>query len=285
MSRKKTSPFEDLADLVATLPWWAGVVLAVASYLVLHSLTAQPGPIAAQPGHVGAAVIQTYIRALAFVGQYAVPLVCLTGAAVSAWRRHARRRLLHSVAGNKASVVDGLSWQEFEQLIGEVFRSKGYRVSETGGGGADGGIDLVLGKDGETHLVQCKQWRALRVGVNVVRELYGVMAAKGAASGFVVTSGSFTDEARGFAEGRNVAQIDGTKLQNLLQQAKQVRRDGAAPPAAAPRSARSESYDRPSCPVCSRSMVRRSAKRGANAGVDFWGCSGYPSCKGTRAVH
>lgn len=36
----------------------------------------------------------------------------------------------------------------------------------------------------------------------------------------------------------------------------------------------------PSCPVCSNSMVKRSAKRGANAGNDFWGCSTYPKCKG-----
>jgi Restriction endonuclease len=47
----------------------------------------------------------------------------------------------------------------------------------------------------ERFLVQCAQWRAFKVGVDVVRELYGVMAAKGAAGGFVVTSGKFTDDA------------------------------------------------------------------------------------------
>lgn len=36
----------------------------------------------------------------------------------------------------------------------------------------------------------------------------------------------------------------------------------------------------PICPLCSKPMVKRSAKRGANAGNEFWGCSGYPSCKG-----
>jgi len=29
-------------------------------------------------------------------------------------------------------------------------------------------------------------------------------------------------------------------------------------------------------------MVRRTAKRGANSGNEFWGCSQYPGCKGTR---
>jgi restriction system protein len=32
-------------------------------------------------------------------------------------------------------------------------------------------------------------------------------------------------------------------------------------------------------------MIRRLAKRGANAGNTFWGCSGYPACKATRAVN
>lgn len=39
----------------------------------------------------------------------------------------------------------------------------------------------------------------------------------------------------------------------------------------------------PSCPRCSSRMVRRTARRGANAGNQFWGCSRYPSCKGTRS--
>ncbi|MDZ4300868.1 MAG: hypothetical protein U1C13_04375 [Pseudomonas sp.] len=29
-------------------------------------------------------------------------------------------------------------------------------------------------------------------------------------------------------------------------------------------------------------MVKRPARRGANAGGEFWGCSHYPKCRGTR---
>jgi Restriction endonuclease len=119
-----------------------------------------------------------------------------------------------------------MSWQQFERLVGEAFRQQGYQVFETGGGGADGGVDLVLTRSGEKHLVQCKQWRAFKVGVDVVRELYGVMAAKGAAGGFVVTSGRFTDEAVAFAQGRNVRLLDGPKLHALLQQARQAPASG-----------------------------------------------------------
>ncbi len=36
----------------------------------------------------------------------------------------------------------------------------------------------------------------------------------------------------------------------------------------------------PNCPKCGRPMVRRTARRGANAGSEFWGCSEYPRCRG-----
>jgi hypothetical protein len=38
------------------------------------------------------------------------------------------------------------------------------------------------------------------------------------------------------------------------------------------------------CPSCGQPMILRTSKRGANAGNQFWGCSTYPACKGTRKV-
>lgn len=38
------------------------------------------------------------------------------------------------------------------------------------------------------------------------------------------------------------------------------------------------------CPQCGKAMVLRTAKTGRNAGNPFWGCSGYPDCKGVVNV-
>ena len=38
------------------------------------------------------------------------------------------------------------------------------------------------------------------------------------------------------------------------------------------------------CPRCGSKMIRRLARRGRNAGHNFWGCSRYPSCRGTRSI-
>jgi restriction system protein len=287
--RKKSGPAEDLVELVAMLPWWAGMTLAMVSYVLLHQVAAQPLTVNAQPGHAGMAV-QGLWKGLATAGQYVLPIICLVAAGVSAWRRKVRQGLVTNVAQSQASdVLDGMSWREFEMLVGEGFRLQGYQVAETGGGGADGGVDLVLtrpGKGGgEKFLVQCKQWRALKVGVDVVRELYGVMAARGATGGFVVTSGRFTDDAISFANGRNVKLVDGPKLVALIRQAKSAAMQPTpSRGAAAIVPLRADAGQMIVCPVCAKSMVRRTAKRGAHAGRDFWGCTGYPDCRGTRPI-
>jgi ATP-dependent DNA helicase RecQ len=40
----------------------------------------------------------------------------------------------------------------------------------------------------------------------------------------------------------------------------------------------------PKCPVCGKPMIERMARRGANAGNHFWGCSDYPHCRGTLDI-
>lgn len=288
--RRKTSAAEGFTELIARMPWWVGVALAVVFYVWLHNVATQPvvAPTPSQP--ISGLLLGAWGRGLATAGQYVLPLLCLAGAGISAWRRRHRRQLVADVAQSPAAdVLEGMTWREFEMLVGEGFRQQGYQVEETGGGGADGGVDLVLSRPSTTGrekvLVQCKQWRAFKVGVDVVRELYGVMAARGAAAGVVVTSGRFTDEAVAFAKGRNVRLVDGSALHQLIRAAKaQAPRPSETPFASRPFNADTQPSTPPACPVCSKSMVRRTAKRGANAGSEFWGCTGYPACRGTRPI-
>lgn len=42
--------------------------------------------------------------------------------------------------------------------------------------------------------------------------------------------------------------------------------------------------DSPNCPKCGLQMVLRTAKCGSNKGNHFWGCSGYPRCRGIRPM-
>jgi restriction system protein len=115
-----------------------------------------------------------------------------------------------------SKAVASMSWRDFERLIGEGFRRLGYAVTGFGGPGPGGVVDLGLMKNGERFLVQCKHWRDSRVGVTVVRELEGVMAAHGAHGGFLVTGGQFTKEALEIADSCKVRLIDGASLDELI---------------------------------------------------------------------
>ena len=42
--------------------------------------------------------------------------------------------------------------------------------------------------------------------------------------------------------------------------------------------------DAPTCPQCGKPMIKRVAKKGINSGREFWSCSDYPACNGTRNV-
>ena len=64
----ETAPFEDLMDLVAMLPWWAGAGLALDLYLLLHSMASPPVVAAPKAGQMGEFVSQIMWQAIATFG-------------------------------------------------------------------------------------------------------------------------------------------------------------------------------------------------------------------------
>ncbi len=321
---KKTSLFEDLFHIASKLPWWLSALIAISSGAYLHSVATAPMPVYSDPQHLQSVLFSTVWRTFATFGQYLVPLIFAGGAIASIVKRRRPRHLLESAATTKGNPLLSITWHEFELLVGEALRRRGYSVRETGKNGPDGGIDLIARKDGETYVVQCKQWRSVQVGVPVVRELYGAMAAEGAVGGFVVTSGTFTKPARDFAAGRNVQLVDGSVLKQWIAEAKKpgpqptvevvpervepaiVEPEAVVPtshalapvpvPVQAPTPTVTQPVTReaepepaalppaPLCPHCRKTMVIRVARTGANAGGNFWGCVAYPKCRGIRAI-
>jgi restriction system protein len=284
--RKKTSPFEDLIFIASRLPWWVSLLIALVAGLYLHSVATSAPPAVIDHKSFGPAIAGQVWRSLALFLQYIVPTAFVFGAVASVFGRAKRRKLMEDVATatKPGKTLDGITWQQFEQLVGEAFRRQGFTVTETGGNGPDGGIDLILRKGSEKHLVQCKQWRSLKVGVAVIREFFGVMAAEGAAGGFVVTSGTFTDEAKTFASGRNIRLVEGAELNRWITASRSTQNK---PPAVTPvpiKPLQPQQAHAPSCPVCKSAMLKRTAKRGTNAGNEFWGCSQYPKCRGVITI-
>jgi len=94
--------------------------------------------------------------------------------------------------------------RKFEELVAELFRNMGYTVELTPRS-RDGGLDIIaidrsdLGS--ALTLIECKRYSASnRVGVEVVRGLYGVVEQQRATRGLIATTSFFTKDAMAFRD-------------------------------------------------------------------------------------
>jgi len=204
MARRKESGIE----VVASMPWQVGIASGLVGYVAIRYgvgwyFSAMDSPFLSRLGR------------LASNGSFA-PLAwifmggCWLAAFSSFLGRVKRRKLFDRQTGRDS--ISQISWREFEMLAGEAFRRQGYSVQENGLGGADGGIDLTLRRDGIKTLVQCKQWRSLKVDVKVAREMYGVLIDEGADALKIVALGEFTPDARRFVQGKPIELIQADAL-------------------------------------------------------------------------
>jgi restriction system protein len=247
---------ESILNQLAVFPWWITLMIAAMTYLMLRFVLPEVS--------FNNQFISAFTQGVSRIAH--LILIPLIAAAVFSLFNQLRKGKMLENQTCLDSIKD-LSWRQFEELVGEVYRRKGYLVLENPSEGVDGGIDLRLRKNGQMTFVQCKHWKSKSVGVKIVRELYGVMTGKKANIGIIVTFGNFTQEAKAFAKGKPIHLIGGNQLVNLISE---VQTNGIA-------SAYPES--KISCPKCGSEMVLRTAKKGKYAGNKFWGCTGFPGCK------
>lgn len=260
-SRK--SLLEQVAEPFGELPPLAGVIAAI--LLVVVGWTA--------PLFVGTSGIVAVSLQFGRWFMWLLAGLILAYTIVGVWRRFIDRRTF-DITDDPAR----LTWSQFERLMAEFYRRQGATVTSRGGPMADGGVDLnVTYPAGERVIVQCKHWKNRQVGVKPLRELWGVMDDERADGAIFVTSGSFTADALAFARGKQLELVDGQKLRGMIADVKRSQAGASVVEPAPTPSA-------PLCPRCGSAMVLRVARRGANAGEQFWGCSTYPKCQGTRPV-
>jgi len=171
----------------------------------------------------------------------------LAGLLIFAWvatqfeageRRRQRRHLLEWT-----TELRHLNAQEFEWLVGEVFRREGWKVRETGRqDGPDGNIDLELTRDGQRMIVQCKRWSSKLVDVHEIREFGGTLLRERLPphAGIFVTLSDFFGQARAEAEETGIIIVDNRDL-----------------------CARIEKVRRPElCDICQRPMILDHSQHG-----------------------
>lgn len=199
-----------------------------------------------------------------------------------------RRRRIKSSHKKKPSgktLIAQADWREFERLTARALRESGFDVRENHSNlaEADGGVDLVASRGGTSYVVQCKHWRRTEVDVKIVRELFGIMSARGDDGCIIVCTRGFTKPARSWSQAKPVTLLHGEALGRMLDGS---RLETVIPtPSAAERreiQRRNRTGRGLSCPLCGADMALRKAKQGPSAGQEFWGCTRFPQCRGIR---
>lgn len=260
---------EVLGELFSLVPAWTSIPVAAIAWASITILVNRGMPAGMHMiGFIFGAIIGVTVLAAGFTGW-------------SAQKNRAR----FLTADIDLAWIQKLTWRQFEEQVAAVYERRGYSVQLLGGSQADGGVDVRLKRDGTTILVQCKHWRAWKVGVKTVRELFGVMTAEGAASAILITSGHCTDEARRFTVGKPITLIEQAAFVQFVRDFQRDLRSDAELAALADHPASSSvNNPAPTCPTCGSPMVRRTARKSSYAGNAFWGCSRYPQCRGIRNI-
>ena len=173
---------------------------------------------------------------------------------------------------------------EFDKLISMLFKQRGYSVSTTEENNNDS-VDIVLKMDSEKTFVQFKHWRQYEVDLAVIEAFCAVMESESVPHGIVITTGLFTQDALDYSHGKHLLLINGVDLSQMVGALSAMNDDSVDNETQTEEGQIDNTTDEmpelePLCPICSREMIKRTAKKGKNAGNTFWGCSQFPNCRG-----
>lgn len=168
MGRREQSLFEATVEVTAKMPWWLGLVLAAVAYFGLHAVASTPVPATTDLKQFGDSAVKQIYTTFAFVLQYLLPSAFIFRSIMSVFARRKRANLFTRATAS-SDAINRMTWRDFELLVAEYFRRRGFSVKELGGAGPDGGVDLIVSAGTDRYVVQCKKWKARQVGVAAVR--------------------------------------------------------------------------------------------------------------------
>lgn len=106
----------------------------------------------------------------------------------------------------KKDFWQNLNWYDFEKEIEILFQKDWFDTKRTKWSW-DWWIDIFLFKDGKKYVVQCKNHKK-EVWPNIVRDLYGVLAAEKADKAMLINSGWFTKGVHDFSRWKEIVLWD-----------------------------------------------------------------------------
>lgn len=177
-------PRNSLFAILLRSRWWVSLLLAAGVFAVVRLFLA--------PGYAAFAALPFLA-----IGMYG---------AVQQLRRPSEGRIAATLERARE-----LPWDDFCSALEDAFKRQGFSVTRP-----NGVADLHLAHEGLVTLVACKRWKAMRTGIEPLREFDAASAARGAHSRIYVAVGEITDNARKFAEDKRIRLLQDEELAKLL---------------------------------------------------------------------
>jgi len=109
---------------------------------------------------------------------------------------------------------------DFEKYVADLFMIRGYEVELTPRTG-DGGKDIILRKDGEIHIVECKRYNENhKVSRPAIQKFHSALIDMNAKEGFFVTTSYFTQPAMQYTINKPIRLIDLPRLIEMIEESK-----------------------------------------------------------------
>ena len=177
-------PRNSFFAILARQPWWVSALIALGVFGGLRLLIPEE---------------MALFAAIPFAG---ISIYAL----IQQLRRPGAKRIAKTLERAR-----GLSGEGFVSALETGFRREGYDVTRM-----NGGADLVLRREGLTTLVACKRWKAMRAGIEPLREFDAATRAHGPVGRIYVAAGEVTENALAFANERNIRLVREEELARLL---------------------------------------------------------------------
>jgi restriction system protein len=177
-------PRNSLFAILLRSPWWLSLLIAFGMFAGVRLFFA--------PG-----IAAFFALPFLAIGLYA---------AVQQLRQPSEGRIAETLTKAKE-----LSWDDFRMALEEAYKREGYAVTRI-----EGVADLRLAQGGVVTLVACKRWKAMRAGIESLREFDAASKERGAHARVYVAVGEITDNARAFAEERRIRLVQEQELAKLL---------------------------------------------------------------------
>ncbi|HEX6155094.1 MAG TPA: restriction endonuclease [Burkholderiales bacterium] len=177
-------PRNSFFAILARQPWWVSALIALGTFGGLRLLIPEE---------------MALFSAVPFAG---IAIYAL----IQQLRRPGAKRIAKTLERAR-----GLSGEGFVSALETGFRREGYDVTRM-----NGGADLVLKREGLTTLVACKRWKAMRAGIEPLREFDAATRVHGPVGRIYIAAGEVTENALAFANERNIRLVREEELARLL---------------------------------------------------------------------